>query len=84
VIEASFHSKAHEEAKKLGAPLIHWLPAGTGIPCEVVMPDATTARGIAEDTCRKLESNDVIQFERFGFARIDGVNWKLTAYFAHR
>jgi len=84
VIEASFHSKDHEEARQLGAPLIHWLPAGTGIPCEVVMPDATIARGIAEDACRELEPNSIVQFERFGFVRVDGVNWKLTAYFAHR
>jgi len=84
VIEAGFHSKGHEEAKKLGAPLIHWLPAGTGIPCEVVMPDASTARGIAEDTCRQLKPNDIVQFERFGFAHIDSVDWKLTAYYAHR
>jgi len=84
VVEASFHSKGHEEARKLGAPLIHWLPAGTGIPCEVVMPDATIARGIAEDTCRKLKADDVVQFERFGFARIDSINWKLTACYAHR
>ncbi len=84
VVEASFHSKGHEEARRLGAPLIHWLPAGTGIPCEVVMPDATVARGIAEDTCRQLKPNDIVQFERFGFARIDSINWKLTACYAHR
>jgi glutamyl-tRNA synthetase len=84
VIEAVFHSKSHEEAKKLGAPLIHWVPAETGIPCEVVMPDATTARGIAEDTCRTLKPNDIIQFERFGFVRIDSVDWKIGAYYAHR
>ncbi|HKZ93224.1 MAG TPA: glutamate--tRNA ligase [Candidatus Bathyarchaeia archaeon] len=84
VVEASFHSKGHEEARKLGAPLIHWLPVGTGIPCEVVMPDATVARGIAEDTCRQLKPDTTVQFERFGFARIDSIEWKLTAYYAHR
>jgi len=84
VIEAILHSKGHEEARKLGAPLIHWLPAGTGVPCEVVMPDATTARGIAEDASRQLKPDDIIQFERFGFVRIDKVDWTLLAYFAHR
>jgi glutamyl-tRNA synthetase len=84
VVEAKFHSKDHEEARKLGAPLIHWLPAGTGIPCEVVMPDATVVRGIAEDSCRKLKPDDIIQFERFGFVRIDSAEWKLAAYYAHR
>jgi glutamyl-tRNA synthetase len=84
VIETGLHSKAHEEARKLGAPLLHWIPASTGIPCEVVMPDASTARGIAEDTCRQLKPNDIIQFERFGFIRVDSIDWKLSGYFAHR
>jgi glutamyl-tRNA synthetase len=84
VIETSLHSKGHEEAKKLGAPLIHWIPAETGIPCEVVMPDATVARGVAEEACRQLKPDDIVQFERFGFARVDSVDWKMAAYFAHR
>ncbi len=84
VIEAGFHSKSHEEARKLGAPLIQWVPAETGIPCEVLMPDASTARGIAEDTCRNLKPNDIVQFERFGFVRVDSIDWKLSTYFAHR
>jgi len=84
VIEASFHSKSVEEARKIGAPLIHWIPAETGIPCEVVMPDASVARGIAEDACRRLKPNDIVQFERFGFVRVDSGDWKLSAFFSHR
>ncbi len=84
LIEAVFHSETYEEAKKLSAPLIHWIPTDTGIPCEVVMPDASVATGIAEDSCKKLHSNEVVQFERFGFARIDGLDRKLIAYFTHR
>ena len=83
-IEATFHSESHEEAKRLGAPLIHWLPIGTGVSCEVVMPDASIAEGIAEEDCKMLRPNDIIQFERFGFVRINSVDEKLTAYFAHR
>jgi glutamyl-tRNA synthetase len=84
VIEAVFHSKSHEEAKKLNTPLIQWVPAETGVPCEVIMPDATTARGIAEDSSKQLKPKDIIQFERFGFVRVDSIDWKLSAYFAHR
>jgi glutamyl-tRNA synthetase len=82
---ASFLGESYEEAKKLGAPLIHWLPVESGIPCEVVMPDASVVEGVAEDACRKLKPNEVIQFQRFGFVRVDSVNdQKLTAYFAHK
>jgi glutamyl-tRNA synthetase len=83
-IQAIFHSESYEEAKKLGAPLIHWIPMNSGIPCEVVMPDASAAMGIAEEACRVLNPNEIIQFERFGFVRVDKVNEELTAYFAHR
>ena len=83
-IQAIFHSESYEEAKKLGAPLIHWIPMNSGIPCEVVMPDASTANGVAEEACKTLTPNEIIQFERFGFVRIDKVNKKLTVYFACR
>lgn len=83
-IEASFHSESHEEAKRLGAPLIHWLPVDTGISCEVVMPDANVAKGVAEESCKKLKPEAIVQFERFGFVRIDNLDEKLTCYFAHR
>ncbi len=84
VVEAVYHSESHEEARKLGAPLIHWVPADTGIQCAVVMPDATIAKGIAEDGCRELKADDIIQFERFGFVRVESVDRKLKVYYAHR
>jgi glutamyl-tRNA synthetase len=82
--EASFVSEPYEEARKVGAPLIHWIPIGADLPCQVVMPDATVAEGIAESACKGLKPDDIIQFERFGFVRVDGVNMKLTAYYTHR
>ncbi len=84
LIEAFFHSESYGEAKRLGAPLIHWIPMSRGIPCEVVMADASVASGVAEEACGTLSPNEIIQFERFGFVRIDEVEKKLRAYFAHR
>jgi glutamyl-tRNA synthetase len=84
VIQASFLGESYEEAKKVGAPLIHWVPVGSGVPCEVVMPDASVAEGVAEEACRALKPDEIIQFQRFGFVRVDSVDGKLTAYFAHR
>ena len=84
LIEAVFHSRSYEEARRLGAPLIHWIPVDTGISCEVVLPDASVTRGVAEDACKKLRPDEFIQFERFGFVRVDSLDEKLTVYFAHR
>jgi glutamyl-tRNA synthetase len=82
--QASFTSESYEEARKTKAQLIHWIHVGEDMPCQVVMPDATVAEGIAESACKQLKPNSVIQFERFGFVRIDKVNTKLTSYYAHK
>ena len=82
--QASFTSESYEEARKAKAQLIHWIPVGDDMPCQVVMPDATIAEGIAESACKTLKPDEIVQFERFGFVRIDKVNVKLTAYYAHK
>jgi glutamyl-tRNA synthetase len=84
LVKATFLGESYEEAKKVGAQLIHWIPVGSGFPCEVVMSNSSVVKGVAEDACRALKPNEIIQFQRFGFVRVDQVNGKLTAYFAHR
>jgi glutamyl-tRNA synthetase len=83
-IQATFLGDSYNEAKKIGSPLIHWLPVSNGVLCEVVMPDASVVRGIAEEACRTLKPDEVIQFQRFGFVRVDSLDGKLTAIFTHR
>jgi glutamyl-tRNA synthetase len=48
------------------------------------MPDASVNEGVAESACKKLKPGMVIQFERFGFVRIDEVGEQLTAYYTHK
>ncbi len=83
-VEASFASEAYERARKSKTKLIHWIPKGEEFPCQVVMPDATVNEGIAESACKKLKTDTVIQFERFGFVRVEKNDAKLTAYYAHK
>jgi len=83
-ITAKFHSEGYEEAKRLSAPLIHWLPGEGGVPCEVVMPDGSVLKGLAEETFRTVSPDQVVQFERFGFVRVDQVNDKIIVFFAHK
>jgi glutamyl-tRNA synthetase len=84
IVEAAFASEAYAEARKAKAKLIHWILEGVEFPCQVVMPDATANKGVAESACKQLKPDTVIQFERFGFVRIDENNAKLTAYYAHK
>ena len=79
--EASFVSESYEDAKNVKASLIHWIPVGKDMPCDVVMPEANIIEGIAEEACRKLSPDTMVQFERFGFVRVDALNAKLTAYY---
>ena len=82
-IQARFHSKSHQEARKFDFPFVHWLPLGVGIKAQVVMPDASTAQGLAETGCSNLEVDSMIQFERYGFVRVDSKS-PFVAYYAHR
>ena len=81
---ATFVSESYEDVRKIKAPLIQWIPKGEEFPCQIVMPDATVIEGFAESACKKLKPDAVIQFERFGFTRIDEANQKLIAYYAHK
>jgi glutamyl-tRNA synthetase len=81
-IEAEFHSKDYMKAREKDAPFIHWLPAGRGFSGKVAMPDASFAEGIVSDYCKELEIDQMIQFERFGFCRVDSVD-PFVAFYTH-
>ena len=42
------------------------------------------AEGFAEEAVSHLKTGDIIQFERFGFVRIENINNKITGFFAHK
>ena len=82
--EGAFVSEAYEDARNVKAQLIHWVPVGSDLACRVVMPDASVTEGVAEGACKQLKPGEIVQFERFGFVRIDQINKELTAYFAQK
>ena len=85
LVEAEYLSESYSEARSTGAPFIHWLPDHGGVPAKAVMPDATFVEGLSEEMCKGLKPDTVIQFERFGFVRVDKISEQgITVYFAHR
>ncbi|MEA1904592.1 MAG: glutamate--tRNA ligase [Candidatus Hadarchaeota archaeon] len=64
-------------------PKIQWISAGA-IEVEVLRPDGSREGGLAEPEVANLKVGEVIQFERYGFARIDAIKPKLSAVYAHR
>ncbi len=64
-------------------PKIQWVTHG--VTTALVMPDATLSHGLSEPAVGKLKVDDLVQFERIGFARIDHVSRaEVRAYFGHR
>jgi glutamyl-tRNA synthetase len=84
LVTAAFASESYEDVRKIKAQLIQWIPHGQEFPCQIMMPDASMTKGYAENACKKLKPDTVIQFERFGFVRVNEVNEKIVAYYAHK
>ena len=64
-------------------PKIQWVTHG--VSTHLVLPDGSESRGLSEPLVASLKADEVVQFERVGFARIDHVSKaEVRAYFAHR
>ena len=72
-VTASYASESYEDVRKIKVQLIQWIPKGAEYQTEVVQQDATVVQGYAEVACKKLKADDIIQFERFGFVRVNEV-----------
>lgn len=80
--DSNFISFEHDP--KLKAKMLHWLPDNAeNIEVEVLMPDGSVRKGLAEEGVKKLEVGSIIQFERFGFCRLNKKGKKLVFWFAH-
>ena len=79
-----FHSIDHK--KELNAKLIHWLPVSKNlVKVEVVMPDNSITAGLAESDVKNVKVNEMVQFERKFFARLDKKEKNsLVFYYSHR
>lgn len=82
---AKFHSSDLEDARKEKAMIVQWVSHEGAINARVVMPDASTVEGYIEPSASTLKVDDVVQLERFGFARVDHVTAEsISFYFAHK
>jgi glutamyl-tRNA synthetase len=76
-------SLEYEKYRESGKKIMHWLPAGQAVDVEILMPDASVLKGIAEPGVKKIKQDTVIQFERFGFCRLDDKK-RLRFWFTHK
>lgn len=80
----TYDSKTLEEAQSKHAFIIQWVPVEEAIKAKVVMPDNTITEGYIEKDSSNVEVDDMVQLERFGFARVDKVDEnEITFYYTH-
>jgi len=79
-----YHSRSLEEARKHNARIIHWIPMEDNIPASVIMPNTKIIEGLLEPAAKKLKTDQILQLERFGFARVDKTNQKTIFYYTHK
>lgn len=65
---------------KKGKNIIHWLPKSSAVKCKVL--GEKVWEGLAEKGIEK-EVGKVVQFERFGFCRIERANGEVVAIYTH-
>ena len=82
----TFDSLDYKKFKEQGNLIIHWLPKEKDlVNIEVLMPDNKIKKGLGERGLKDLTEGQVIQFERFGFVRLDQkLGNKLVFWFAHK
>jgi glutamyl-tRNA synthetase len=83
-VEAEFISRELEDARKKKAKLIHWTLADNNVKVKVISPEGIIW-GFGEPDLKNLKVDEIIQFERFGFVRLDAIkDDELVFYFAHK
>jgi len=74
------NKKSKYKSKKIkDIPKIHWVSKNVKI--KIVMPNGKTIKGLAEPEIKKVKKNQMVQFERIGFARCEKPG---LFYFAHK
>lgn len=61
---------------------IQWV-SEPNVRVEILTPEKTLT-GLGEPEMKKLKTGEIIQMERTGFGRVDGVKEKVTVCFAHK
>jgi glutamyl-tRNA synthetase len=79
-----YDSESLEAAQEKHARIIQWTPTDDSIKACVVMQDNSKVEGFIESSAKELKIDDMVQLERFGFARVDDVkDDEITFYYKH-
>ncbi len=81
----TYNSTSFEDARDQKAKIIQWVPVEENVNVKIVMPDGSVKTGLGEIAISDLKVDDIVQFERVGFARLDEItDDEVIFYFAHK
>lgn len=84
IIYAKYHSDDFKIARQNKAKIIHWIPVKDAVNVKVIDTDANEHVGFAEKGFKVVDVDDIVQFERFGFVRVDEKKEnEIICYYAH-
>ncbi len=82
-LTGTYTDNSIDNIKSKNIKIIHWLPIENIIATDIIM-NSKIINGYSEIEVMK-ELNNVVQFERFGFCKVDNIdNGKITAYYTHK
>lgn len=75
-VMAEFVSTELSDAKKVKAPIVHWVPHSRNTKVIIIRPKGLNLlkiRGYGEEYLKTLKTGDVVQLVRYGFVKVDNV-----------
>ncbi|CEG12196.1 Glutamate--tRNA ligase [groundwater metagenome] len=74
------NGKNGEKKKFHNISKVLWLPEKENLPVKIYLPERTVA-GVCELVCKNLKENTIIQFETFGFCRVDKIKGDMIEFY---
>jgi len=81
-INKTGNSAEFQSTGNLNVQKIQWV--SEGIKTKILMDNCKWTKGIAESAIESLNEGDIIQFERFGFCRLDKKGKEYEFWFSHK
>ena len=77
---------SEEIDNSIKAQMIHWLPVCDDlIKVEVLIDKNKTKKGFGEPDLKNVKVGEIVQFERFGFCRLDSIEENIYKFwFTHK
>jgi glutamyl-tRNA synthetase len=82
-IKVDRNSEIVSKDVKFEFPKVHWVSEPNVKIC-AIMPDGSVKEGICEPAIKKVKVDDLVQFVRNGFYRVDKVGKEIILYFGHK